>query len=255
MTAEDGRDRRVKSANTTFDIIETIHELDGAGVTAIAESLGLAKSTVHDHLSTMVDKEYLIKEGSSYQLGLKFLTHGIHARDHLGVLPTVQPHLEQVASETGEIAWFLVEEYGRGVYLSKAKGDRAVQPYGTVGDRVDLHGIAAGKAILAHLPEPRVRGIIDEHGLEPQTSETVTDPDRLLEELESIREQGIAFNDEESIVGHRAVASPIRPADGLLGAIVVSGPKKRLQDERFTEELPELVSGTANAIELELATR
>jgi DNA-binding IclR family transcriptional regulator len=222
-------------------------------VTELAEDLGLAKSTVHDHLSTMVEKEYLVKNGSSYQLGLKFLNHGIRSRECLGVLPTVQPHLEQVANETGEIAWFLVEEYGRGVYLSKAKGDRAVQPYGTVGDRVDLHNIAAGKAILAHLPDERVRAIIDGHGLESRTSETITDPDRLLEELESVRETGVAFNDEESIVGHRAVASPVRPADRLIGAIVVSGPKKRIQGELFADELPAIVSGTANAIELELA--
>jgi DNA-binding IclR family transcriptional regulator len=255
MTSEDGRDGRVKTTDTTFDIIESVQELGGAGVTELAEDVGLAKSTVHGHLSTMVDKEYLVKQGSTYQLGLKFLNHGIHSRERLGLIPTVRPHLKRVASETGEIAWFLVEEYGRGVYLSKAKGDRAVQPYGTVGDRVDLHGIAAGKAILAHLPDERVREIIDEHGLEPQTSETMTDPGRLLEELESIQEEGVAFNDEESIVGHRAVASPICPADRLIGAIVVSGPKKRIQGELFTDELPELVSGTANAIELELAAQ
>ncbi|MBZ6497073.1 IclR family transcriptional regulator [Natrinema longum] len=255
MASDNNRNRRVKTADTVFGIVESIQALDGAGVTELSEELGLAKSTIHDHLSTMVEKEYLVKNDQTYQLGLKFLNHGIHARDSLDLLPTVQPNLKQMANETGEIAWFLVEEYGRGVYLSKAKGDRAVQPYGKIGNRVDLHSIAAGKAILAHLPEDEVRTIIEKHGLESQTSETITDTDQLFEELESIRQSGVAFNDGESLAGHRAVASPICPNDRLIGAIVVSGPKNRIQGDMFTEKIPEIVSGTANAIELELTAR
>lgn len=255
MTSNNNRDRRVKTADTVFGIVESIQKLDGAGVTELSDELGLAKSTVHDHLSTMVDKEYLVKDGQTYRLGLKFLNHGIYTRDSLDLLPTVQPNLKQMAKETGEIAWLLVEEYGQGVYLSKAKGDRAVQPYGKIGNRVDLHSIAAGKAILAHLSEERMREIIERHGLEPQTEETITDVDQLIEELESIRQSGIAFNDGESLAGHRAVASPICLNDRLCGAIVVSGPKKRIQGELFTKKIPEIVSGTANAIELELTAR
>lgn len=255
MATKSKRNRQVKTADTVFGIIETLHELDGAGVTELADELGMAKSTVHDHLSTMVEKEYLIKEDRTYRLGLRFLDHGMYAKHSLGVSPIVQPNLNQMSDETGEIAWFLVEDYGKGVYLNKAKGERAVQPYGKIGNRVDLHSIAAGKAILAELPEQRVREIIDRHGLEPQTKATITDPDQLFEELETIRETEVAFNDEESLDGHRAVASPVNPNDRLHGAIVVSGPKNRLRGDRFREEIPEIVSGTANAIELELAAQ
>jgi len=87
-----------------------------------------------------------------------------------------------------------------------------------------------------------------------RTENTITSPEDLFREVESVRTEGVAFNDEESITGFRAVASPVTSPDGQVGAFVVSGPRNRIQGDRFSETLPEIVSGAANALELELST-
>lgn len=247
--------RRVKTADTVFDIIQLVQESDGAGVSEIAEEVDLAKSTVHDYLNTLVDREYLVKEGNTYRIGLKFLYHGMNAQNWSELVNVVRPALQEIADETGEIVWFLVEEQGKGVYLEKARGTQAVQPYGRLGDRVHLHGIAAGKAILAHLPDERVHEIVDRHGLPKRTEQTITDPDELFTTLEQIRERGYAFNDNEAVNGLRAVASPVHCDGEVLGSIVVSGPESRIRGDRFRETFPELVTKSSNTIELTLASR
>ncbi|MFC7165061.1 IclR family transcriptional regulator [Halospeciosus flavus] len=153
------------------------------------------------------------------------------------------------------MAWFVVEEHGQAVYVEKALGEDAIQPYGRVGKRVDLHDIAAGKAILSELPRRRVHEIVDEHGLTRHTEHTITSLDRLFEELDTVREQGYATNENETFEGFRAVASPVSPEGDLQGAVVISGPQTRFEGERFQSELPAIVSRVANELELEILSQ
>lgn len=107
--------------------------------------------------------------------------------------------------------------------------------------------------MFSSYPE-RTQAVIDRYGLPERTENTTTSPEALFGEVESARAEGVAFNDEESITGFRAVASPISSPHGQVGALVVSGPKNRLRGEKFSETIPEIVSGAANALELELSS-
>lgn len=244
--------RTVSTAEKVFQIVEFIDEVEEARLKDVAEELDLAQSTAHDHLSTLVESEYLVKDGYSYRLGLKFLNHGIRVRSQYELHDAARESLEQIAAETGEIVWLVTEEYGRAVYLEKALGNQAIQPYGRVGSRVDLHSIAAGKAILANLSDERVDEIVEKWGLTAHTEETITERSVLDAELAEIRSAGVAFNDEELMEGFRAVAAPIITDGEPVGSIAVSGPKNRMPDSKFRESLPELILGTTNAIELSL---
>jgi DNA-binding IclR family transcriptional regulator len=75
--------------------------------------------------------------------------------------------------------------------------------------------------------------IINEVGLPARTSNTITDPDELLAELETIREEGIAFNDCERVLNVRALAVLILHGKRSVGSISVAGPKNRLTDDFF----------------------
>jgi DNA-binding IclR family transcriptional regulator len=105
------------------------------------------------------------------------------------------------------------------------------------------------------LPESRVDDIVSEVGLPQVTSNTITDPDTLFAELETVRERGYSFADEEQMTNIRAVAAPITLEDGTVaGALAISGPTSRLQGEQFREELPQKVVDTANVCEVNLQT-
>jgi DNA-binding IclR family transcriptional regulator len=249
LTQTDGTG--VKSVETMFDIVETIQRKNGAGVTEIADALDISKSTVHSHLQSLVENRCVVKEGTTYHVGLRFLNFGGYARQRLNLYHILKPEVDALAEETGETAQVMGEEHGRGIYLYQAKGQQAVRTDSHVGTEVYLHCTAVGKALLAHLPRERVQKIVDHHGLPKKTPETIADREALFDRLETVREQGHAFDDGERIDGIRCVAAPIKKEDGgVVGSLSVSGPTKRISGDYFRSELPELVKNAARVIEI-----
>jgi DNA-binding IclR family transcriptional regulator len=243
----------VRSVGTTLSIVEGLVELGEAGVTQLATHLDLPKSTVHNHLATLSAHEYVVSEGDQYSVGLRFLEVGASARLRRELYQTAHPEVRKLARETGELAGLLVEEYGRGVFLTIEEGDQAVQVDTHAGKRIDLHANALGKAVLAFLPEETVEAIIERHGLSASTESTITDESELREELAEIRRTRVAFDDEERVRGLRSVATPILGRDDeVLGSVSVAAPTTRMREERFREEVPELVKSAANVVELNL---
>ncbi|NHN42927.1 IclR family transcriptional regulator [Halorubellus sp. JP-L1] len=250
--AVDG-DVPVKSLQTTFEIITVLREQDGAGISTLSDLTGLPVSTVHDHVRTLERLGYVVSREDEYCLGIRFLELGGYARSTRRVYDVSVTEVEKLAYDTGEHANLLVEENGFGHFLYQAKGDDAVRLETVTGERVHLHATALGKAILAHLPQDRVAEIIDRRGLPARTNTTITEREALFEELDVVREQGYATEDEEYVRGMRCVAAPIRDEDGeVLGAISSSGPVSRMQGQRFTEEIPDTVRRTTNIVEVNI---
>jgi DNA-binding IclR family transcriptional regulator len=251
MTTTDGR-RTLKSTKTTLEILDLLKERDGARVTELAELLDRAPSTVHSHLATLESQEYVVKEGDIYYLGLHVLELGDYVQNRKEAYQMAKSYTKQLAEETECRAVFVVEENGRGVYLHTYSGKHAVWRYSTVGKRFYLHQTAAGKALLSQLSADRADEIVDQWGLPQKTENTITDRERLLDELDEIRERGYSVNREEQLDGVKAVGVPVTgPNDEVLGAFSVASPANRLTGEWFSEELPNIVLGVANEFELE----
>lgn len=246
--------RTLTTTETSLEVVSKLKELDGARVTELAEEMGIAPSTAHSHLATLEENNYVVKEGDVYRLGLKFLDFGEFVRGNNEYYSMAKSKVNRLAEETGGRAHFIVEEHGEGVYVYTTSGKHGVETFARDGRRLELYRAAAGKAILAYLPPERVDEIIDDRGLARRTANTITDRDELFDELERIRERdGIGFNMEEQIVGIRAVGAPVRTPDGtVIGGLSVSGPTHRMKDDRLYEELPDVVLGTANELELEI---
>jgi len=243
----------VATTKRTIRLLETLKEHDGARVTELAEALETSKSTVHNHLSTLREEGFVVLEDDEYHVGLRFLDFGGYARNRLTLYRVAEPEVKRLAEQTGEMASLLTEQHGRGVYLLRSKGSQAVGLDTYAGYRCPLHATALGKAMLAHLPEEYVAEIIDEHGLEAWTPATVTDRGELADRLETVRDRGFAVDDEEHMTGLRCVGVPITTTDGsVVGAVSVSAPTSRMRDDRFTDEIPDLVRSAANVIELNL---
>lgn len=243
----------VQAAATTFRIIETLHELNGAGVTELSAELEMPNSTVHDHLRTLTEAEYLVNEGGTYHIGGRFLELGGFARSRMKLYQIATPEIKKLAEETGEHANLMIEEHGKGIFLNKAKGQHAVTLDTHIGKRVHLHTTAMGKAILSQRSEAAVDELVDQHGLPGVTEKTITDADELKAQLAEIRERGYAVDDEERVSGMRCVAAPVCDTDGVpLGAISVSGPTNRFTDDALATEIPKAVLSTANVVEVNM---
>ncbi len=249
---QDEPSQTVDATGRSFQILEALVDLEGAGVTELASYLDVPKSTTHNHLQTLLQNEYIVRNGDTYDVGLRFLRLGEYSRARHRVVAIAEPEVESLAAETGELVNLNVEEYGWGIFLYRAKGSDAVHMDTYAGKRVYLHTTAFGKAILANLSRERVSEIIDQRELKPVTDRTITDPETLYDELETIRERGVAFERQERLEGLCCVAAPILVDGAVVGAISVSGPESRMSGSRFTEELPDLIRRTTNVIEVNL---
>lgn len=239
----------VKNLSKMIEIIKTER---GATIAEIETQTDLSTSSIHNYLATLGEEELIVKDGNRYFLSLMFLEYGTIARNRHEILGKAKPEVDELAAETGEMVNLLVEEFGRGVHLYRKGGENALQYSEYTGFRGHLHNSAAGKCILAYLPTNHVDAIIEYHGLEKTAENTITDAEELREELQAIRERGIAFDDEESLDGCRCVAAPITNKSNQMirGAISVSGPKRRMQQKRFRTDLPELIRDAVNVIEV-----
>jgi DNA-binding IclR family transcriptional regulator len=258
MPKEHGH-RKIKSVDTTCRLLKLLRERRQATVSALAADLDLTPGTVHTHLATLKGHGLVVQNDGGYRLGPRFLTLGEFVRNHSDLYQAAKDEVEDLADESGECVHLLTEHDGRLVPVYERFGENAVAVEYHNRKREEpvkhLHCTAAGKAILAYTPDGRVEEIVDEVGLPPNTPQTITDRDALLDELERICERGYSVADEEQLQGIRAVGAPIRDSDGAArGAVAVSGPISRLKGERFESEMPELVTRTANICEVNYET-
>lgn len=246
-------ERPIRTTATSFEIIHVLQEEGPCRLSEIASELGIAESTVHRHLKTLHSLRYVSRCGQKYQIGLRFARLGEAARTRDEAFRQVKDRVRTLAEETGERAQFVVEDHGLGVYLYLETGEEAVRAGFDVGRQIHLHYSSAGKAILSGYSRERVDEILDRWGLPEQTDRTITDREEYYEELERVRDRGVAFNREEHIRGLNAVAVPVDDAGGnVLGAFSVSAPSHRMKGELLEETVPDLLLGSANALELNL---
>jgi len=246
-------DGRIKSIQTAFELIEGLEQLDGARVSTLADHVVKPVSTVHDYLQTLEQIRYVTKHDNVYRPGTRFLEIGEAERVKRPLYQVAEPELASLAEETGELAALMVEEHGRGVLLDIKEGEDAIQLHTYPGVRMPLHTSALGKAILAHLPEDRVDKIVDEHGLTEMTKNTVTERERLEEQLEDAREQGFVIDRGERIDGVLCLSAPILGRQDLvLGSICVCSPASRIDNDADLERIRDAVMRTANMIQVNL---
>jgi DNA-binding IclR family transcriptional regulator len=229
MTGIDASSTR-QTTETSLLVLEAVQDLEGATLTDIAEYTSLATSTVHTHLRTLENAEYVVQADEGYHLGLKLFHIGEHARRRDGRYRLAKQAAFELANRVGEEVNFAVEEYGRSIILfdeTTTPSDEGFQ----VGRYFHMHSSASGKAMLAEYPDERVEAIVDRRGLPQLTENTITDFRQLREEIAEIRERGYAVNRQEELNGLKAVAMAVNEPDGsLFGTLDVSGPSYRLPD-------------------------
>lgn len=248
-----GTNHTVSTTKTSIRILERLKERNGARVTELADELEISPSTVHNHLMTLKEEGYVVKQGDLYDLSMKFIQLGQYVQDRDRVFQIIKPRVEALMNESEERANFVIEENSQGVYVVTEKGEHSVDTFAQKGRQLFLHASSAGKAILAELPREKIEEIIEHQGLPEMTQKTITDRGELYEQLDRVRERGFAICDEEYISGVRAVSTSVcKPSGEVIGALGISGAAYRLTDEKIHEEFSDPLLGIANEIELEI---
>ncbi|MFI1965059.1 IclR family transcriptional regulator [Streptomyces pathocidini] len=256
-TDDRAEDRRgaggaVQSVDRAVSVLEILARLGEAGVTEIADELGVHKSTAFRLLGVLENRGLVgqEKERGKYYLGAGVLRLAGAAAIRLDISQEGAPVCRTLAEETGETANIAVLDGDAAVNIMQARGAAAVTAYNWLGRRTALHATASGKVLLAHLATERRERLLARK-LARFTEHTIADGAALREQLESAARLGFACASEELEIGLNAVAAPVRGHDGaVIGAIGASGPAYRMTSGR----LPELAESAAKAA-LELSRR
>ncbi len=248
--SQNDEDGGIETTHRTFTILETLRDHDGATISELARRMDLPKSTVFRHVKTLNSLGYVVDIDGEQYLSFRFLEFSEQARTRETGYTAAKEKVFELGQETDERALLLVEEQGEGVYVHRT-GDIS-DPM--IGKRRPLHSLACGKTILAAKSDDEIEEYVAKTELEKHTDNTVTDPEALFEELETIRERGYAVNEQEYMDGLAGVAVPVyTPEDDCLGGLGVFGPTSRFGEEYVHEELPSRLRDKAGEIRVTLA--
>ncbi|MGH2904851.1 MAG: IclR family transcriptional regulator [Solirubrobacteraceae bacterium] len=231
------------------------------GIADIADSLGMSRSTTHRYVITLVALGYL-EQGASrkYRLGLRVTDLGMSALGSAGLREHSHPELEELRQRTSYTAGLGVLDGEEVLYVDRARGLRREQdeakPDPRPGSRLPAHATAIGKLLLAYLPEHEQREMIAKMTLTKRGPNTITAKKTLRDELERIRQEGLAVDDQELASELRTLAAPVRDQTGAVRAAVnLSVPSTTAPLAELVDSLGPPLVATAERISASLGYR
>ena len=187
-------------------------------------------------MRTLERRGYLRRDAASgrYRLGLKILSLGGDAQSNLDIADVALPFMRSLVERVHLTAHLAVLDQGEAVYIEKVEAPGFFKVNTWVGRRMYLHSTSVGKALLAWLPKQELEAIVRQQGLKKRTPKTIHTASRLLADLELVREQGHAVDDEENSLGARCLGAPIFDAEGnVTAALGVSGTLTQVDEENL----------------------
>ncbi len=210
---------------------------------AISQDTGIHKSTVFRILVTLVNLGWVRQEADTglYRLDIGIFELGSRAVNGLDFYKVSRPHLEELVKKTSQAAHLVIHNNGEVLYLNKLENpDAFMATPSSIGVRIPMHCTGVGKILLAYMEKDAVLKILEEKGLSALTVNTIVSKEKLLEELEIIKEKGYAIDNEELRLGVKCVAAPLIGYNGkVIAAISVSGLSSSINTD---ENLPFIVN-------------
>jgi len=216
----------------------------------LATETRLHPSTAHRILSVMVDNRLVDRiEPGTYRLGIRLLELGSLVKSRISVRQEALPHMQQLHQHLGETINLSVRHDDEVVYVERTSGNssmmRVVQ---IIGARAPLHITAVGKVFLAEDGPDKCTDYARRTGLPRYTESTLTDADGLARELDKVRRQGFAFDNEEAEKGVSCIGAGIYNDEGkLVAGLSVSAPSDRL-DKSWAAKVRETAENISRAI-------
>lgn len=239
----------MKLVQRTLDVLTTLSkESEGLSVTDLAEIINLPNSTTHRILACLKENNFVIQSSDTkkYRLGYKVLTLGSNISKENSFTHSARPFMKELADRIGKTVTLCVMEGDSVVCLNYVESKDTSLFLVRTGFGMPPHATSAGKAMQAYMPLPVVQEIYMNHAQEKVTSNTKTDFELFMRELDDIRKKGYAISDEELQIGVQGVACPIFDYNHKVVASVSFISLK--SEQSLTEENIALLKETAQKI-------
>lgn len=245
---------RLSSVTSALLVLKVFSEDEAEiGISSLAKRLGLAKSTVHRLAVTLAAEGFLEQNADNgrYRLGLSLFSLGALVRRRMDVSNEARPLLGTLRDKTQEAVHLAILAQPSIIYLYNLESSQAIGIRSYIGARKPAFCTAEGRVLLAFGAPELVASVVKD-GLVARTPKTNTDPKALHKTLDEVRQSGYAIDDEESEVGMRGVAAPIRDISGkVIAAVGLAGPVQRLTKKDLRSFATQVIS-TADAISVRL---
>lgn len=229
----------------------------GITLSEVAQKVGLPTSTAHRLLTTLQNERYVRFDGerSVWLVGVQAFRVGSAFARGRDLASLAKPFMRRLMEQCGETVNLAIPDHGEIMYLAQVECQKMMRAFTGPGGRASFHATAAGKAILAAMPDGECARLLSGMELKRETPRTITITAELKKELAATHMRGYAVDDEENAVGLRCVASVIFDEHGApLASLSVSGPAARITDSRMAS-LGAAVAGVAHEITAELGGR
>ena len=236
------KNNSVQVIDRCFAILEEIADNQGeASLAELGRALSIPHSTIHRILSTLLNLGYVEQnqQNGHYKLGLKLLHLSNAVLESLELRSMSQKYLKELMQETGETANLVVLDGDEVVYIEKEESRASVRVFKLIGARAPVHTTGAGKVLLSEMAHIDIIEILRRKGLPSLTPQSIIDSTRFFDELEIVKKQGFALDDEECELGARCIAVPVRNHTGrVIASLSISGPTSRLTNQRIRKLIP-----------------
>ena len=227
---------KVKSLQKAMEVLECFAQKQPLGVTEISEKLGLYKSNVHNILTTFTALGYLSQDAETgkFRLGVSIMSLSRAFREGLDITRIAVPYMSEIANTAGELVYLTIPREDSVVYLEGVSPDnQRMVSKSVAGEFCKMYCTSVGKAMLANMTKEEVENCLSGE-LEAYTENTITDKDKLLEEIEKTRIRGYGIDDMEIMFGIKCVGVALLNHDGKVeGGLSISAPSLRMSDEKI----------------------
>jgi len=238
----------VRVLHKTLDILETIKTADaGYKLADLARKVDFPKATVYRILTTLEGRGYLDRRADgTYRMAKKlFDLQRTEAVEQI-LNRLAQPLLERLVNSCKETVNLGLLDAGEVVVINTVESPQAVRMSSKIGNRRLPHSTALGKVLLAGMPDKEVARLVRVKGLPKLTEATLITKTALMAEIQKVRQQGWALDNQENEIEGRCVGAPVEGPDGrVIAAVSVSGPVFRMDLARAKSLVPELIATCA----------
>ncbi len=240
-------------------LLELYKNGEEMGISELSRELNMQKSSVHRTLATLESKNFVYQNlnNGKYWLGLKIYTMGLLVGEKLSMVDIFKPYAKELFNEFREVVNIsildkdIIDGYKSVIVLKEYDENRVLSVSTNTGSVTDARASSVGKCLLAFSKDVDYKKLL-EKPLEKYTEFTITNREDLLNELQKIKQEGFAIDNEERELGLTCIGAPILDRNGYsIAAISISGPSARMKMSNFDEKVKK-VKDIANRISISI---
>lgn len=228
-------EKQVSGVYRAITILETLSMVGKINLESLSKKTKIPKATLLRFLQSLINLGYVNRDDSDqYSLTLKMFSIGSKALKHIDLINTARPFAKALCQEFGETVHMGIKDGENAIYVLKEESSYTLRMYSRIGKVIPLYCTAIGKIFLSQMNETERDEYLGNNNLKPFTKNSLKTKAELLSEIDKIRQQGWAMDNEEHEENVICLASPIFDySNQIVAALSVSWPIFRFEKQNM----------------------